>query len=520
MKSIFLLGAAAFSTINLSAQKSESYKQKMNVLFIAVDDLKPLLGCYGDPIAKTPNIDRLAQRGTMFLSNYCQQAVSGPTRASLMTGLRPDHTKVWDLKTRMRDVNPDILSLPQYFSLQGYNTMGIGKIYDGRCVDQDADKPSWTIPFYKARPEDFYNQQTPAILYYQDSETRKKADEITREAKKNGLSGGSKYVMSKLKPSSECVDVPNNAYTDGANAKRVKEILTELSKDKTPFFFAVGFDRPHLPFNAPRKYWDLYERDRMPLAKFKNHAKNSPEIAYHNSGELRTYSDIPPLTSFTDINRIGLPLEKEKELIHGYYACVSYTDALIGSVLNTLDSLGMSRNTIVVLWGDHGWHLGDHDLWNKHTNFEQATRTPMIFAVPGQKAQKIHSLSEFVDIFPTLCDLAGLSIPSGLDGTSLVPLMKNAKSKVKEYSVSQYPRENDCMGYSIRTERYRLTFWMRNGFRSTMEFDPGLIIAKELYDYRKDPLETINVIENKAYAKDLRTMEKHILAFFRSQAPK
>ncbi len=508
---------------------------KPNVLFIAIDDLKPILGCYGNTLIKTPNIDRLAKMGTMFMSNYVQQAVCGPTRASLMTGKRPDFTKVWDLKTKMRDVNPDILSLPQYFASQGYSTQGIGKVYDPRCVDKDIDKPSWSVPYYKTDKK-YYPAEfgEPALERYQLAATKALVAKYYKEAIDNGKtkSEANDYVGAKIKPSIENANVSDNAYNDGANILQAKDILIQLSKSNQPFFFAVGIAKPHLPFVAPKKYWDLYNREGMPLAKFQEQSKNPVKVAYHNSGELRGYTDIPPLTSFTDQKPYGitLPADKQKELIHGYYAAISYMDALVGKLLNQLDSLGLTKNTIVVLWGDHGWHLGDHNLWCKHTNFEDATRAPLIIAAPGIASSITNAQTEHIDIFPTLCELTGLSIPAILDGKSLVPLMKNPSSKVKEYSVSQYPRSSDgvetdrqgyaeaiVMGYSIRNKNYRYTVWMNNGYRSTQPYDEKLLIGAELYDYQKDPLETVNVVNGKKYKLVSAEMKSQMLQYFKSQ---
>lgn len=521
-KSIFLFGAVALLGSGNTAKPAVNENKPKNVLFIAVDDLKPILGCYGDKLVKTPNIDRLAARGTIFMQNYCQQAICGPTRASLMTGKRPDYTKVWDLQTKMRDVNPDILTIPQYFKQQGYSTAGIGKIFDPRCIDNsnDQDKPSWSVPYYKVPETYYYNGQSTILSFYQDPKTRELAQKYFKEAEEKGLKGNEarEYVLKFVRPSVESLDLPDNAYNDGAMANRAVEILSGLAKDSKPFFFAVGFARPHLPFVAPQKYWDLYNRDEMPLAKFQEHAKNSPELAYHNSGEMRTYTDIPALASFTDtkVNHLGLPVDKQKELIHGYYSCVSYIDAQLGKVLHALDSLGLTNNTIIVLWGDHGWHLGDHDLWCKHTNFEQAARAPLLITAPGMEPGKTWALTEFVDIFPTLCDLSGLRIPENLDGKSLLPLMKNPEVLVNEFAVSQYPHGGK-MGYSIRTSQYRLNWWMNNGFRSNNPFSKDLIVAKELYDYEKDPLETVNVLDDKEYVRIVADLENKMSAFFESQ---
>jgi arylsulfatase A-like enzyme len=529
-KLLFITLTALSLNIEAIAQKSS----KPNVLFIAIDDLKPILGCYGDPMIKTPNIDRLANMGTVFKSNYCQQAVCGPTRASLMSGMRPDVTKIWDLKTKMRDMNPDILTLPQYFASQGYSTQGIGKVYDPRCVDEDLDKPSWTIPFYKTDKK-YYDSNTgePVLGFYQSKQTRMLAEKYGKEATEKGLKGSEakEYVLARIKPSVECVDVADNAYNDGANILQARDILKDLKNKNKPFFFAVGIAKPHLPFVAPKKYWDLYQRTKMPIAEFQEKSKNAMDVAYHNSGEIRAYSDIPPLLSFTDQKSYGitLPIDKQRELIHGYYASVSYADALVGVLLNTLDSLGLSKNTIVVLWGDHGWHLGDHNLWCKHSNFEQAAHAPLIFFAPNVKPSVSSSLTEFVDVFPTLCDLAGLPIPSHLAGKSLLPVMKDPSIIVNDYSVSQYPRSSagveterqgyaapKIMGYSLRTSQYRFTLWMKD-FRSNQAFSASAIVGIELYDYDKDPLETNNVAKDKKYSTISKSLYNKMLDFFRHE---
>jgi arylsulfatase A-like enzyme len=508
-------------------------QNRPNILFIAVDDLKPILGCYGDKLVKTPNIDKLAKRGTVFMQNYCQQAVSGPTRASLMTGMRPDYTKVWDLKTKMRDVNPGIMSLPQYFISQGYSTQGIGKIYDPRCVDDALDQPSWSVPYYK-RSDKYISLSTGKPEgQYQLPETKALFVKYTKEGEAKGLKGKdlTDFVAKFIKPSVECVAVPDNAYNDGSNALYAIDILAKLSKDGKLFFFAVGFSKPHLPFVAPKKYWDLYKREQMPLAPFQQKAKNGPEIGYHTAAELQAYSDIPPIASFSD-QKVGmdLPVDKQKELIHGYYAATSYMDAQVGILLNALDSLGLSKNTVIVLWGDHGWHLGDHNLWCKHTNFEQATHAPLLISAPGIQPSQTKSPSEFIDIFPTLCDLTGIKIPGHLDGKSLVQMMKDPKVSVKEFSVSQYPRpanklENarlgwsngEFMGYSIRTEKYRYTLWLKDTFRSYKPYNKDLVVASELYDYEKDPNETVNVVDDKVYASVAKDMNDKMLRFLSSQ---
>ena len=520
---------------SITAQKKQTTKP--NILFIAVDDLKPLLGCYGNTLVKSPNIDRLAKLATVFNKNYCQQAICGPTRASIMTGTRPDVTKIWNLTTQMRDVNPNLVTLPQYLITQGYTTSGIGKIYHPSSAIGGVDPVSWSIPYLKAKESDFPAEfGFPANGQYQLPETKDRmTPEIIAERKKQSkdLVANDENPKSIKGPSTECMDVPDNAYQDGANALLAKEQIIKLSKDNKPFFMAVGFSKPHLPFVAPKKYWDLYNRDDMPIASFQEHSKNGPLIAYHQSGELRNYLDIPEFATLpSDSLRIGLKIEKQKELIHGYYAAISYMDAQVGILLNTLESLGTLDNTIIVLWGDHGWHLGDHDLWHKHTNFEEATRAPLIIAGPGIKSGKTSSLTEFVDVFPTICDLAGVAIPKNLDGKSLKPLMVKNTASVKDFSISQYPRKlkklqmakigytnANMMGYSLRTDKYRYTIWMNN-FTSKDTFNESQVYASELYDYVKDPLEKVNVVNDKNYTTTSAALKSKMIAFFKSQEMK
>jgi arylsulfatase A-like enzyme len=529
---------AFFIFLILGLQTTSSFAQqpsKPNILFIAVDDLKPVLGCYGNKLVKSPNIDRLAKQGTVFMANYCQQAVCGPTRASLMTGKRPDNTKVWDLLTLIRDINPNIITIPGYFKSQGYSTQGIGKVFDSRTVDKENDKISWTVPYYKTAKKYFDPAfGEPAANRYQDANNRKEVEKFVKIANEKGLDKAATqaFILANVRPTVENANVTDNAYEDGANALQAKDVMVQLSKKDEPFFFAVGFTKPHLPFVAPKKYWDMYKREDMPLEKFQQQSKNAVDVAYHNSSEIRLYSDVDEEIAPDGKQKKGLTLSiaKQKELIHGYYAATSYMDANVGLLLNTLDSLGLMKNTIVVLWGDHGWHLGDHNLWCKHTNFEQAARAPLIISSPYIKPSKTSSQTEFIDIFPTLCDLSGLAIPNTLDGKSLVPLMKNPTAIVKEFSVSQYPRAevalemgrlgytpNNVMGYSIRTQRYRYSIWLKDKMRSSDPYNPEKLVGTELYDYQADPLETINVAKEKKYAPIAAQMHKKMMDFFKSQ---
>ena len=479
-----------------------------NVLLITVDDLKPILGCYGNEVVKTPNIDRLAARGTIMLNNYCQQAICAPSRMSMFTGLRPDTTKVWDLATDLRTVCPSAVTMQQYFKQNGYETSGSGKVMHG---SRGNDPLSWTIPFREDKNLKYADgYPVPANDFYQGEKEQAVYKEL-QKAKITDWGTRFKWMADKgAMPSTECLDVPDDAYADGAQANYNIGLLEKFSKENKPFFMTIGFHKPHLPFVAPKKYWDMYDREKIELAPFQKEAANSPSFAYTQWGELKSYSDIP--------SEWNTPLEKDdqKKIIHGYYACASYTDAQIGKVLDKLDELGLSDKTIIVLWGDHGWHLGDHNLWCKHTNFEQATRAPLIVAAPGYKTgQKTSGMTEFVDIYPTLCELAGLQIPGALEGASLVPLLKDPSASVKDYSISQYPRQDKRMGYTLRTERYRLTMWMKNGWRTTQKFDEALVDATELYDYEKDPLETVSQQNNPEYKEILEDLRGKMLGYFK-----
>ncbi|NQU87586.1 MAG: sulfatase [Mariniphaga sp.] len=510
MKNI-LVALILLLTISGWAQKQQ------NVLFIAIDDLKPMLGCYGDETIKTPAIDKLAKSGVIFTNAHCQQAICGPSRASLMTGMRPDYTRVWDLRTRMRDVNPDILSIPQHFKNNGYTTVAIGKIYDYRCVDKQSDAPSWSIP-YKESATYIYPEKygPPGLSYYASEENQKEVRKYTEEAISKGETNVHAYVAARFKPSVECADVEDDAYQDGQITNNAIKYMKQMAKDEKPFFLAVGFKRPHLPFTAPKKYWDLYQREDIELAKYQEPVKNGTELAYHRSGELKSYTDIPALASFTDIFSDNLPEWKQKELIHGYKACVSHVDAQIGKLLQELKKNGLDKNTVIVLWGDHGWHLGDHSMWCKHSNFEQATRVPLIFSVPGgASGLNVHPV-EFIDIFPTLCEATGIEIPEILQGESLMPTMKKAEVRVKDYAVSQYNR-GSIEGYSIRTDQYRITLWLKDDYRSFSSFDEDKIEAGELYDYKVDPLETENFFHSPKYKSVKAKLLKHFADFAKKQ---
>lgn len=486
LKSINYLacGLTALSAVPTgnAAEKKTTDNQRPNILFIAIDDMKPWLSAYGDSVAKTPGFDRLAQRSVTFDNTYCQVALSGPTRSSLLTGLNPDHTGVWWLMGSFRHNNPDIVTLPQALKNDGYQTQAVGKIYHPLTDRTVRDDPqSWSLPYVK--------------------------------------SPGNTYALANGRVATECADVPDNGYVDGVITEEAIKTLKELKEAGQPFFLGVGYRKPHLPFCAPKKYWDMYRREDMPVAQFQDMAQDGVEYAYHNSLEVKGYSDVPPFESYMDTKH--LDEDTQRRLLHAYYACISYVDAQVDQLLTALDENGLTDNTIIVMFGDHGYHLGDHGLWNKITDFEQATHVPMMISVPGM-AQGVHSqsMTEFLDIYPTLLDFTSTPHPQQLDGKSLRPILEDPTASVKDYAISQVSRscaenytiwvdtelkgkatelESDIMGYSLRNPRYRLVEWTR-GFKSYQPFDPSKVLDYELYDYEIDPQETRNLANDPAYA--------------------
>ena len=438
-----LVTACSSKPKNIAESKAvTTTDKKPNVVFIIVDDLKPMLHDVFDASQMvTPNFDSFSKESVVFTSAYVQQAVCAVSRVSFMTGTRPDVTQVLDLKTQMRDKVPNSLTMPEYFKQNGYETVGLGKVLHGA---KDDDPQSWSIPFIHDDHLPYNTSlEAPADFQYQNKATQAAYKKLLAK-KKSGKRINIRKTLNKLgmRPSVENEDVPDDAYPDGAIAKKSIELLKEFQKGEKPFFLTIGFKKPHLPFVAPKKYWDLYKREEVELAKYQEHAVGAPKYAYHNFGELKNYSDIK-----MNLDKRGRVIEsKQRELIHGYYASVSYVDAQLGKVLDYLKTSGLDKNTLVVLVGDHGWHLGDHGLWNKHTNYEQATRTPMFVMDPrGHKGLVNSSLVELVDIFPTVCDFAGLEIPKQLQGKSLLPIVEGNATSIKDAALSQWPR-NGKMG--------------------------------------------------------------------------
>lgn len=496
---------ACFALLVLSSCQQHKEKtqntvktNKPNILFIPIDDLRPELGAYGNTIVKSPNIDDLASNGVTFNRTYCQQAVCTPSRASLLTGLRPDSTQVWDLKTDYRDYIPDVVTLPQFFKNNGYYTVGTGKTFHNTLQDSLAWNEYLHVDGFPFDPDAVYLNQDNLII--------QKERELNRV--KNGTAKFDKYgfIYTKAK-SIEMADVHDDAYYDGAQTTMAIKKMQELKNNDQPFFLSVGFYKPHLPFNAPKKYWDMYTIEDIPLAANQFMPKDSPEFAVHGDAELRGYADRKRLPK---PNEEPYDEKQQRELMHAYYACVSYIDAQVGRLMDELDRLGLKENTIVVLWGDHGWKLGEHNSWGKQSNYEIDTRVPLIISGDKltSKGKTSNALTEFVDIYPTLCDISGFEVPKHLHGKSLKPLLENPNATIKDAAFSQFllgrfgPREDrkvERMGYTVRTDRYRYVEWY---IWKKEEKIKGNFIARELFDHNTDPRENIN-IANKPENKDL-----------------
>ena len=495
-----------------------------NVLFISIDDLRPLINAYGEteplrPI--TPNLDRLADSGIMFANAHCQQAVCNASRASLMTGLRPDTTRCWKLNTFFRDTISDTITLPQHFGEQGYRVHGIGKIYHGSTSTKQDAAISWNDGWSSS--DTGYEWYESAKAGAEDAGTSKVSATDAGEVDRNGD------------------PITDEAYYDGYAAAqgvaRISEYAADYQTNNTPFFLAVGFKKPHLPFNCPKTYWDLYNPAEIDLTGYtgiRQMPAGANKFAAPFGSEPETYGDI------TGTSDSGMPDATEaRHLIHGYLACVSYIDTQAGKLLDALQDPdgnpgtddSIVDNTIIIVWGDHGFHLGDHNgFWAKHSNYETATRAPLIVRAPGMEdlgsaGSRSIGLVELVDIYPTLLDLCSLPAPSQpdgleLQGTTFLPLLEDPAQPWKKAAFSQYHRSsiNDNapgdlpvankgpgMGYSIRTVRYRYTEWWRT--ESTDETDRHIVASGitapeliELYDYVTDPGETINLATNPAYA--------------------
>jgi iduronate 2-sulfatase len=471
MKLFFLLlgTAAIFSSAAVVAstvQPPTSAPRKPtapNVLFLMADDFRPEISTYGSP-ALTPNLARLAKRSLQFERMYAQQAVCNPSRSSLLTGRRPDSLRVWSNSLHFRDLHPDIPTIPLWFKQHGYTSRCVGKIFHNWHTEEKGDPRSWSAPEF---------------LHY--------ANHGDDHPPAGGLPPGTPTPLTPYRygkgPLCEMLEVPDEAYFDGKVAREATRVLEEI-KDR-PFFLAVGFWKPHAPFNAPKKYWDLYSRQQF-INFNALRPEGAPDIAFHRSTEILKDSTSAPTR------------EQAAEMRHGYFANISFLDAQLGKVLDALESSGVADRTLIVFLADHGYHIGEHTLWGKTSNFEFDAHVPCFLSPPGglSAPASTRSLSELVDIFPTLALACQLPLPKGLDGKNLLPLLTHPDSILSPAAFTQHPRPAyfdrepakvpSSMGFSVRTEAVRYTEWR--------DWKTGKTIAQELYATESDPAETENRI--------------------------
>lgn len=460
---VFLF-TALIAIIDKSAVLRAADSTRPNVLFIAVDDLRPELPCYGQQHIHSPNIDRLAASGVLFQRAYCMVPTCGASRASLMTGIRPARERFVNHLTWAEKDAPGTATLNTHFKRNGYYTVSLGKIFHHPTDNAEGwSEPAW-------RPK--------GVPTYRVAENHELHERRARELGDRGRG-----------PAYESGDVADDAYADGVLAQRAVTDLRRLAAKDEPFFLAVGFFKPHLPFVAPKKYWDLYDHGQIQLPDNYHAPKDAPPESIHNSGELRSYADIPAKGSVTE--------ETARNLIHGYYACVSYTDAQIGKLLDELDRLQLSDNTIVVLWGDHGWNLGEHTLWCKHSCYETSMRVPLVIRAPGVDGDRqTTGLTESIDVYPTLCELAGLTLPQHLQGRSFVPLLRAPQTTWKQAAIGRFQN-----GDTIRTDSFRFSEYTDG---------KGKAIAAMLYDHTADPNEDVNVASDPRHADDVQGLLKDL----------
>lgn len=477
------LAAGAFGASEQPAQK--------NILLLVADDLKPLLSCYGDTRIKTPNFDRLADRGFVFENAFCQYPVCGPSRLSFLTGLRStttgcygnDHDDLWPETVQQID------SLPAYFKKNGYYTVSVGKSYHS---PKETNLDAWSEP-----PIAY------ATHVYNLPENKAKQEALMEKHRQG--TPWKEIAPQMLVAVTENADVPDNAYMPGKHTDAALEKLELLAERQQPFFMCLGWFRPHYPFNAPKKYWDLYDREKLQVSGLQTIVlPKNEKVLRGKNWEVAGYGDV-------DDGPFDLALQKR--MLHGYMACVSYVDAQLGRMLDELDRLGLTDNTAIILIGDHGFHLGDHGLWGKFTHLEDAARVPLIVADPGSHKGGVHvnALAELVDIYPTFCELAGLPVPAHCEGTSVVPLLKDPFTPWKKAVFTEY-HLGDAWGTSMRTERFRYTKFIKHS--------TGDLYALSLYDLKKDPGSTVNVADDPAYQKELKRLEKLHHAGWRAQKKK
>ena len=479
----FTLSISPLAGLNTTGAGNPS---RINVLFIAADDMRPQLHCYGHEQMITPNLDALAERGMVFERAYCQAATCRASRLSLLTGRRPDTTRIHTNGGPLfRTRTPNLVTLPQLFMNHGYQSLSLGKIFHGafKVRSKWNDRKSWSVPEWWPGPRYYYTPEGVAAA--------KKVFTHSKAGKNVPADDWVNHFV--LGPSWEAPDIEDNVLYDGQVADKAIATLQEIH-DKS-FFLAIGFLKPHLPFIAPKKYWDMYSAEGTVVADNQHPPKDVPKLALTNWGHPRSYSDVPKTGP--------MPKELVPKLTRGYAACITYVDAQVGRVLAELDRLGLRDNTIVVFWGDHGFHLGENDIWGKATNFELSTRVPLIISAPAMKAKGRSSsaLVELVDLYPTLCELAGLPQPEGLEGKSLAPLLNEPDQTWKKAAFSQFPR-GSTMGRSMRTDRWRITRW-------TEKNKP---VALELYDHKNDPAENVNLAAKEEHAQLVKQLTAQLQA--------
>lgn len=469
---VFMVATLSLQSCTES-QVSET-SDKPNVLFILVDDLKPAIGAYGNETAITPAMDKLASESMRFNKAYANQAVCAPSRFNLMLGSRSTSTGIYGFGRDFRDFYPDATTMSQYFKQHGYHAESMGKVYHiGHGTYND--KASWSIPHHPDKVIEYNDPaSTGGELTREEALFSNRSWEFARS-----LSRGAAW---------ESPEVQDTAYADGRVANHAIERLQALKQNPDkPFFMAVGFARPHMPFSAPQKYWDLYDPQELPMPEVEEGPEGAPDYAVKRDGEIVQYKPVPHSSEHDPF-----PKDITRNLIHGYYASTSYVDAQIGKVIDELENLELDENTIVVLWGDHGFHLGELGIWTKHVNYELANRIPLFFKAPGvtEPGSSTEQLTETVDLYPTLAALAGLPAPNAtqpLDGESMVPVLKDPEARVSDHVYHTYPRGNR-VGRAIRTDRYRLVEWKEIGANpETADI--------ELYDYTKGPVEQANIAD-------------------------
>ncbi len=494
-----------------NSPKETTTSTKPNILFISIDDLRPTLGVYGDSIAVTPNIDRFANEGTTFRQTFCQAAVCAPSRASLMTGLRPNSTRVWHLGDKFRAINPETVTMPQYFSKFGYHTVNLGKIFHNYMPDSI----SWDEP--DLRPSRYLQ---PDWLG-RDGETFYISEEVQ---KSQVIKRDSLLKLRPIRyadgwntgPAWEAADVHDTLYYDGAQNELTKKTLSRLVKMNQPFYMGLGFFRPHLPFTAPKKYWDLYDPAEIPLAANPDVPEGAPLLTMNSMYELRHYDGFGHIGHPTSDFRMSE--DTARILKHGYYASVSYVDALLGDLFTHMKQLGIYENTIIIVWGDHGWKLGDHNSWGKMTNYNIDLQVPLMIRYPKQtkRGAQTFALTELVDMFPTICELANVPIPDYMEGKSLVPLLQNPEIPWKKAAFSQFHRRPKVsadgkryMGYSINTVDYHYIEWYDWQPKKSIKGD---FVTAELYHRKKDPHETINIAQDAVNSEVVQQLSAQLAA--------